>query len=349
MRYLPINQLKEGMILGQELYDASGHMLLSKYTILSSDNISYMLFVGVQGVYIDDAFSQDVEIKEIIKPEIKKNATKAIYHFFGSTTAHNMPSAENELVEYVNAIVQCILDNENIMYNMMEMRTYDEFTYFHSTNVAILCGVLGAKCGFSKDELSDVVTAGFLHDIGKVFISADIINAPRQLTAEEKLKMRDHPTLGYEYLTKNYDFNNRILRAVYEHHEWYNGNGYPRRLQGNEIHKISRILKLADVYDAMTGRRSYHSPYLPSDVMEYIMARSGMEFDPEYVDIMSRELCVYPVGCEVELSDGRHAIVTENHKGYILRPTIKLIEDGEYINLCDDRDSWNLTIIKLLM
>ncbi|MBO6215665.1 MAG: HD domain-containing protein, partial [Lachnospiraceae bacterium] len=245
MRYVPINQLKPGMVLGQELYDASGHMLLGKYTKLTEDHISYMLFIGVMGIYVDDDFSRDVQIKEIVQPEVRKKALKTIGVFFGEAAGGDIPGDESHIAENVKNIVQGVLDNEDVMYNMIEIRTYDEYTYFHSANVAILSGVIGAKCGLSEQELSDVVTAGFLHDIGKVFIDPEIINAPRQLTQEEKLKMKDHPTLGYEFLTKNFNFGKAVNNAVYEHHEWYNGNGYPRRLRGEEIQKISRILKLA--------------------------------------------------------------------------------------------------------
>ena len=74
-----------------------------------------------------------------------------------------------------------------------------------------------------------------------------------------------------------------------------------------------------------------------------------MEFDPYVVKVMTNELCVYPVGCEVTLSDGRKGIVTENHSGFILRPTIKLLDTGELIDLKNNRDAWNITIVKLMM
>lgn len=337
------------MILGQELYDAAGTMLLDKYTRLTKDHISYMAFLGIAGIYIDDAFTKEVEIKEIVAPEIKKNALAVIKDLFGAAASGDEPDHEDEIRQNVKNIVQDVLDNEDIMYNMIELRTYDEYTYFHSANVAILGGVIGAKLGLDEQEIEDIVTAGFLHDIGKVFIDPDIIKAPRQLNDEEKLRMMDHPQLGYEFLSKNYDFGENVNRAVYEHHEWYNGSGYPRRYKGKEIAIAGRVLKCADVYDAMTGKRSYHAPYLPGDVMEYIMGRSGMEFDPDIVDVMSQELCIYPVGCEVELSDRSRAIVTENHRGYMQRPTVKLIGTGELLNLCDDRDTWNITIVKLMV
>ena len=349
MRYYSIDQVREGMILGQELHDASGKMLLAKFTKLTTENISYLAFLGLPGVYVDDHFSKEVEIQEVVRPEVRKSAVRVVRNIFNQAAGEDTPVGEAHLRENVEHIVGDVLGNDDVMLNLVEVRTYDDYTYFHSANVAILAGILGAKAKLDEKSLSNLVTAGFLHDIGKIFVNPDIINAPRQLTEEERIDMMDHPRRGYEFLVGNYDFPEEVLRAVYEHHEWHNGTGYPRRLKGEGISKLARILKVADVYDAMTSRRSYHDPYLPSDVVEYIMGRSGMEFDPETVKILAEELPVYPVGCEVELSDGRRAIVAENHRGYVLRPTIKLLEDGSLLNLLDDSDTWNITITRLLL
>ena len=349
MRYYPIDQIKSGMILGQEIHDASGRMLIAKFTELSDENISYIAFLGVPGLYIDDQFTKDIEIKEVVRPEVRKSAIQIVQDIFMAAAGGTLPSEEAAIQQNVKDIVDNVLENEDVMYNLVEIKTYDDYTYFHSANVAILAGVLGAKAGLGEEELDDLVTAGFLHDIGKVFINPEIITAPRALTEEERIEMMDHPTLGHDFLMKNYDFPKRVTDAVYEHHEWHNGGGYPRRIKGQEISKLARILKIADVYDAMTSPRTYHEPYLPSDVVEYIMARSGMEFDPESVQIMANELSVYPVGVEVELSDGRHGIVIENHRGFVLRPTVKMLEGGEILNLLEDRAALNLTITRLLM
>ena len=177
----------------------------------------------------------------------------------------------------------------------------------------------------------------------------EIIHAPRRLNDQERIRMMEHPRLGYELLEKNFRFPESVNRTVLEHHEWYNGLGYPNHRRGNDLLFTSRVLKAADVYDAMTSKRPYHPPYLPSEVMEYIMGRSGMEFDPAIVEVMSRSMCVYPVGCEVELSNSERAIVISNHEGYVLRPTVKLIRTGDVIDLQSDHDALNLTIVKLMM
>ncbi len=347
MRYLPVNQLKEGMLLGQELQDINGQMLLKRHTKLTKENIAYISFLEVEGIYIDDDISRDVEIKEVIEPEVKRASLQLVSDMFGDPAGET--GKKDEILENVTRVVDNVLSNRDVVYNMMEVRTYDNYTYFHSVNVGILTGVIGAKMGLPEEQLRNAVTAGFLHDIGKVFIDESILNAPRRLTEEERVRMMDHPREGYEFLMEHYDLPREVLMGIYEHHEWYDGGGYPCRKTGKETGIISRILKAADVYDAMTSKRAYHDPYLPSEVMEYIMGRSGMEFDPEVVKTMVWELCVYPVGCEVELSNGEYALVVENHKGYSLRPTVKLINSGRIIDLTSDRNAWNLTIVKLMV
>ncbi len=349
MRYIPVDQLKNGMILGQDIHDAAGRMLLAKRLLLSEENISYIAFLGIPGVYIDDEFSKDIQIQEVVRPEVKKTAVTLVREIFMRAQEQELPSEEEHICNIVNKVVNDVLDHDDVMYNLVELKTYDGYTYFHSVNVAILAGVIGAKCSLGESELQYLVTSGFLHDIGKVFIDPKLINAPRKLNEEERIRMMEHPKEGYEFLKKNYHFPETVLRAVYEHHEWYNGYGYPMHKTGRELIRNSKILKAADVYDAMTSKRPYHAPYLPSEVMEYIMGRSGMEFDPYIVKVMANELCVYPVGCEVELSDGRRAIVTKNHMGFILRPTVKILETGESLNLKTDRDALHLTIVRLMM
>ncbi|MCR5546062.1 MAG: HD-GYP domain-containing protein [Lachnospiraceae bacterium] len=349
MRYLPVSQLKEGMILGQELQDASGRMLLEKHTRLSKENISYISFLEVSGIYIEDDFSKDVEIKEVIQPEVKKVSLHLVSEIFGQLTDESDMAETKDFQENVQNVVSNVLDNRDVVYNLMEVRTYDNYTYFHSVNVGVLSGVIGAKMGLVEEELQKAVTAGFLHDIGKVFVAPELINAPRRLNEEERIRMMDHPREGSSFLSDNYRFHPDVTKAVYEHHEWYDGGGYPCRKNGRETLLISRIIKAADVYDAMTSKRPYHDAYLPSEVLEYIMGRSGMEFDPEIVKTMVQELCVYPVGCEVELSNGEKALVIENHKGYSLRPTVKLMSNGRELDLTADRNAWNLTIVKLMV
>lgn len=349
MRYVPIQRLKEGMILGQDIHDASGRLLLAKHSFLSKDNISYMVFIGIPGIYVEDEFSKEIQIEQIIRPEVKQTAVELVCNLFNKINHEDVTPEEKRIQRIVTELVDNILEQKDVMYNLLDVKTYDDYTYFHSVNVAVLAGIIGVKCGLDRSELEALVTAAFLHDVGKVFIDKELINAPRALTPAERLKMMEHPLSGYEKLSSEYDFSEDICKAVYQHHEWYDGKGYPCGITGENTLKISKILKIADVYDAMTSKRPYHDAYLPSEVIEYMMARGGSEFDPELIQVMCEEFCVYPVGTEVVLSDGRIGIVIENHKGYTLRPTVKITETKEVIPLSSDRDSYHLTIAQVLL
>lgn len=349
MRYVPVANLKTGDVLGQDIHNAVGARLLKKNTSLTEEDVVFINNLGIPGVYIDDEFSKEIILREQIRPEISTSARQMITGLFGMAYDEQLSAEERAIREMVASIVDNILKDEQVMRNLISIKTYDDYTYDHSVEVAVLAGVIAARCKYSESVIEKCVTAGFLHDLGKVAIDEDIINAPRRLTEEERHIMMEHPKIGYDILTTKFNFDDEINLAVYQHHEWYNGGGYPNHKTYQDITLLSRIIKCADVFDAMTTKRPYHAPYLPSEVMEYIMGRSGMEFDSHIVQVMTSEICVYPIGCEVVLSDGRHGIVKENHKGFVLRPTVKMLDDGSVLNLLNDSATRKLTIVKVIM
>lgn len=344
MRYLPIENIKPGMALAQDVYDGSGRMLLSQGQELNEEQIESLDEMGYPGFYIQEAGTDDILVEEVIKPEIKGQMLGLVRDLF----LNEGDEQERHIRETVTRVVENLMEDGDIMFNMLNLKNYDDYTYFHSVNVAILAAVLGARYGMDECQLCALTTAGLLHDIGKKFLEISILNAKRALTEEERRIMLQHPKLGYEFIRDNYDFAPGVLLGVLEHHECYNGEGYPMRKSGDEISIYGRIIKLADVYDAMTTKRPYRDPMLPSDVLEYVMAGNGSEFDPQLVALFVRWIAIYPVGCEVELSDGRGAIVKHNYEGYAQRPVVKIRDTGEEINLKSDPDARNITIVRLM-
>lgn len=350
MRFVPTDQLVPGMILGQDMFDAMGIKLLSKQNAITRENINYLDYIGTAGVYIDDEISKDISLREVVSPEVKTEAVAVIQDVFSKTEEDDMLQPEERLIRLVvENVVDDVLADENVMYNMIDIKTYSDYTYFHSMNVGVLAGILGAKMELPEDEMKDLVTAAFLHDIGKMLLPEDLRNLNRRLNPMELEELKKHCQLGYDYLQKKFSYTERVNQAVYQHHEWYNGQGYPNHSRGKELIRNARILRAADQYDTMTSKMPYRPAYQPADVMEYIMARTGMEFDPQVVDVMASQFCIYPIGSEVVLSDGRHAIVVENHIGFIGRPTVRLVDTGEEINLRGDRSAYNITITQLLV
>ena len=291
MRYLPIKKVEAGMVLAQDILDGQGVMLLGRHQILNQEQIENLDKMGYPGLYIDDKFSEEIEIAEVIKPSIHSKSLEIVHHLFiDRMEEEDVSEQEWQIREAVMQVVDSLLENEEVMYNMMSLKNYDDYTYFHSVNVGILSAVIGAHYGMDEYELRILTTAALLHDIGKKFLEIDILNARRALTEEERRIVLQHPKLGYEFLRDNFDFAPEVYLGVLEHHECYNGEGYPMRKSGDEISIYGRIIKLADVYDAMISKRPYRDPMPPADVIEYIMAMNGSEFDPKLVEVFLADM-----------------------------------------------------------
>ena len=159
----------------------------------------------------------------------------------------------------------------------------DKETEGHTQRVTALTQELAFQIGFNGEGLVHITRGALLHDIGKMGISDRILLKPGKLTAEEREMINTHPTLAYEML-RPIDFLSPAIDIPYCHHERWDGKGYPRGLQGEEIPLEARIFSVVDVWDALTSNRPYRTPMPPSEARQYIQEQSGTYFDPKVVD-----------------------------------------------------------------
>lgn len=176
----------------------------------------------------------------------------------------------------------------------------DHYTRGHSERVSIYAGLIAEGLGLSEEEVTTVVRAGLMHDIGKLGIRYDMLNKPGPLNDKEKILFREHPEKGKRILEPIPCMKN-LVDAAWCHHEFYNGGGYPRGLTGEEIPLIGRIVQVADAYDAMTSDRAYRKA-LPHDVaVQELIRCSGKQFDPNIIEVF---LKVLPLYREADMSHG---------------------------------------------
>lgn len=347
MRYIPMSMLEPGMLLGQDVYDGNGRMLLAKHLILSPEYIRGLDEQGFPGVYIDDEFSEGIEIHEVIRPEVKREALGIISSMFmrGKEEYASQRSIEN----VAKGIVESVLDQGDVMFNLLDVKRYDDYTYFHCVNVGVLSAMVGAGMGLSETELEQLTIAAMLHDVGKRFIPVEVLNSKQPLTDEQRQLMHTHAYAGMDFLRDKYSFSGYVHQGVYQHHEWYNGQGYPLGRSKEDIPLFARIIKLVDVYDALTSNRPYRPAISNGDAVEYLMAENGQEFDPSVLTVFLKKIAIYPVGAQIELSDGSQAVVVENNVDMILRPKIRMIRTGKDVDMSEDPEARNLTISKIIM
>jgi len=355
MRFVPTNCLREGMVLGKSLFGNDQSLLLGTGQVLKDSYIQKIRSLGYQGIYILDGLSDEIEVESIISDQLKISAVKAIKDVFitSQSDKNQAYDAIDFTKEIVDGLINEILFNRNLMVNMVDLKIFDDYTFYHSVNVAVLSLIVGISVDMPRSELYKLGLGALLHDIGKVFISKNILSKEGPLDADEFEEIRKHPILGYEYLTSHYNVPAKSNLGTLHHHERYDGSGYPSSLKDEDISEIGRIIAVADVYDALTSDRPYRKALLPSDAMEYIMGGSGTMFDPQYVLNFTRKVAAYPLGTIVRLSNGVDGIVVRNYEDCCTRPCLRLVKDDElgehlYIDLKDDMTATNLTITEIV-
>lgn len=218
---------------------------------------------------------------------------------------------------------------------LRRVRKYDDTTFIHSLNVAILCNAFGAWIGMPQEEVDILTLAGLLHDVGKMKIPEQIIKKPSSLTEEEFSVIKQHPQRGYQIL-KGMPLDERIKRAALMHHERCDGGGYPNGLSGDEIDEFAKIVSIADVYDALTSARIYRGPLCPFEGFQ-IMKENGYErFDSKYLFSFLEGISESYVGSSVILSDNRKAFIRESNQQDWSMPIVDI--GGEIVNLMEEKD-----------
>lgn len=168
---------------------------------------------------------------------------------------------------------------EQIQY-LSQVRVRDEFTYSHILDVTALSIALAIKAGFSKKEVREIALAAILHDLGKLLIPKAIMFKPTRLTEREFQVMQLHPGFGYKMITETLRLPEDIARPALEHQEMYGGGGYPQGLKGDEIHPYSHVVKIADVYDALTSKRPYKESIPSSKAIRIMLSEGEKSFHP---------------------------------------------------------------------
>jgi len=177
-------------------------------------------------------------------------------------------------------------DVRNIVSVISAMR--EQFNH-HGPRVAGYAVKLAEVCGMTRNEIGLVAAGAALHDIGKIFIDADLLNAPRKLTTAERNEMKKHVALGW-VVVERAGYEQIILDIIRSHHEKWDGTGYPDKLQGQEIPLAARVVTICDVYQAMTAERSYRGPCTHEFTRTYIEHGRGTYFDPRLVDLFFEQV-----------------------------------------------------------
>jgi HD-GYP domain-containing protein (c-di-GMP phosphodiesterase class II) len=271
-----------------------------------------------------------------------KELAKKTYAHSVSVTRELMTSVRmggspniKKIKRVVQGIVDQILNEETSLIGLTTIRDYDEYTFTHSVNVCIFSVALGKRLGLGKLQLYDLGMAALFHDIGKSRVPADVINKPGGLTDDEWRQIASHPWLGALALFQlrgGQELPYRSMVVAHEHHMKLDLTGYPRPIRARSLSMFSKIVAVADGFDAATSRRSYQTtPMSPADVMKELRDNPRRGMDPVVVKAFINLTGIYPVGTLVVLDTFELGIVhAVNPVAEMLsRPVVRIVSDQQ--------------------
>jgi HD-GYP domain-containing protein (c-di-GMP phosphodiesterase class II) len=204
-------------------------------------------------------------------------------------------------------------------------------------NVTILSAIMGTVLKFTSHRLIQLATGALLHDIGMVKVPKSILKKKEKLTPDEMNQIRTHPIYSYRVVAKEMKYPEEIGVIALQHHERWDGQGYPRKLRGEDINIAARIVAVADSYIAMINNRPHRNSMIGYSAMKSVLNDNGSHFDPKILKVFLESMGIYPIGSIVQLNNSAIGRVVETHADAPLRPAVELIID-EYGNKRGERE-----------
>ncbi|MCR4665693.1 MAG: HD-GYP domain-containing protein [Desulfovibrio sp.] len=226
----------------------------------------------------------------------------------------------------VCSIIDSVNRNADAMTSLAKIKHYDEYTFAHCVNVTIFSVAFAKYLGFSNDQLYLLGMAGLFHDLGKMMVPVEILNAPRRLTDEEFAVIKRHARLGADALAGVKGIEKEIIEGAGQHHERHDGTGYPDGLCGTGISPFGRIISVADCYDALSAKRVYKDPMPPAKALSLMYEMRGVAWAPGLVEHFIKMIGIYPVGTPVALTSGFKGVIAKANPTQPLHPVAVVVK-----------------------
>lgn len=263
------------IVKSDKIKELLGHQI-KKLFIRKKDKKIYLRYVESSLKHIINDDRVDIKEKALLVYDVAKNIIVDLFE--DPRSGEQMERSK----DWVSNTIDFIIKSKGSFLSMMSMLSYDYYTYTHSVNVAVL-GLLFAKyLGFDGGEMQSFGTGMLLHDVGKTQIDSEIINKKGRLNNEEFMKIKMHVDLGADILKLAGGIDSTSFIPVMQHHERYNGEGYPNGLRGDAIHKYGKIAGIIDTYDALTTKRSYADAKKPFSALKVMHDEMKGSFDGKY-------------------------------------------------------------------
>jgi len=372
MGKIRIEDIKPGMVFEKTVYIDSGTIFVPPMVPVKKEDIDRLRKWGIEELETEGEEIKSIghvtkdmgdEVKDRIA--IEKEETQRID--YGSLFSRGVKLLEELfdhvksgtvfdkklLLEFANEIISSTKQDKERGIHEVSKDHEGKYLYILGVGVAILSAITGLTLGYGDDRLTDLVSGALIHDIGMVRVPIYITEKKGKLTPDEYNRIKTHTIYGYRIAMRELGFDSRVANIPLQHHEAFDGSGYPRGLKGNAILQEAKIVNICDVYMALIKKRSYREEHLSYQAMKIILSGANRKFDPLIVKAFLSNMAIYPVGSLVQLSNNTIGRVTKANPALPLRPQIQVLVDefGNFIKdekIIDLEKEKNLYIIKPL-
>ncbi|MBT4484248.1 MAG: HD domain-containing protein [Candidatus Latescibacteria bacterium] len=382
VKRININKLRMGMRLASPVYEERDNkriLMLPANTLITNElQLSRVINSNLNTVEIDTETGGDTFLslgnqkkwEDVVSSAKNKDATKAIITrhintFSSSITniasqniASKMLIREEEISSLIKDIILFVENHVDLLLGMIRLKGVAEYAFSHVINTMILSISVAHSFKLDYADIKRFGIAALITDLGMANFPSSMIQRSSGLSKKEIEEVKKHPVYSRDFLKKIGVNDSLIEMVVMQHHERFDGSGYPEGLKGNEIHSLSKLLSIVDVYVAMTTPRPHRSGLPPHTAISDILKKSMTQFDLRIAKVFIKHIGVFPVGSLVELASGHVALVAGQNKSDQTRPLVIVLQTKKKVasfskmkskgpNVVITRGKWDLIDLAL--
>ncbi len=330
MILVPIESLKDGMVLGKDILDEKGELLVAAGVEIKEAVINVLKNKEFGTVWVHEKGTEEVIPEEVVSQQISSQASAAIVEATEAVSKNlNIKEltfesikgkfkeggrfrnviATSDVQKIINDIINKILDQQDVLVNLSTIKSQKNYLYSHAVDVTIIALMIGSKLRLSRENLEKLGVGSFLHDIGMTVLSKKMVNKRDKLSFKEYEMIKEHTKYGYEILKENSGISEDSALIALQHHERQDGFGYPNGLRGENkkpsnliytkegyINSLAEIVAVADCYESMATPRPFSIAKMPEDIIKHIIVAAGTQLNSVIVNFFISMIPVYPVG-----------------------------------------------------
>ncbi len=337
MRIISPAALKPGMVLAKSIYDNNGLVMVREGTSLTDNTAVRLESLGIPLVYIEDPRFDDLEVRETADAELVREIL-AFRHAARENIATNRTPKNVHLdMETCSRLAERVVDLARQStpedFNLVNYLPKESYWDAHAINTSLLSMRLATELHFDRETTLQLVIVCLIHDLSLVLLPPAVLENLGRLNPEEKKALYAHPRIDTEILRNQRGASSVAVGPIGQHHELWNGEGYPKGLKGESILPIARIVSLVDTYAGLVSERPFRQRLMPHEAIEYVMGFADEFFELDMADRFARSIPTYFLGTMVSLNNKQKGVVIFANIGEIARPVIRAITDPNGVPL----------------